>query len=123
MPILEVEIVISPQEELPDNLAGELAVSAAKVFESPPGQTWVKLRILPRAHYAENGLDPAENVFPVFVSVLKRHTPSQEEMEREIGALTKAISQACRRPAQNVHILYEPQAAGRLAFGGRIVVG
>jgi phenylpyruvate tautomerase PptA (4-oxalocrotonate tautomerase family) len=123
MPILEVEIVINLDEELPTGLASELAASAAKIFGSPPGQTWVKLKSLPRMHYAEDGLDPTVDIRPVFVSVLKRLNPPAQEMVREVGALTRTIGQACGRPEQNVHILYEPPAAGRLAFGGRIVVG
>lgn len=118
MPILEVEIVTSPEEELSSGFAGQLAASAAKIFGSEPGQTRVKLRSLPRSQYAEDGLDPAEDIFPVFVSVLKRQNPPGQEMALEVGALTRTIGQVCGRPEQNIHVLYELPAAGRLAFRG-----
>lgn len=120
MPILDVEIVVGPEERLPDNLARQLADIAGEVLESRPGGTWVKLRTLPRNQYAENG-ELAKNVRPVFVSLLMGEQPSKEIMKQQAEQLAEAFAQACKRPKENVHILYEASAAGRIAFGGELV--
>lgn len=59
-------------------------------------------------------------MYAVFVRVLKARRPAPGELETEIVRLTQAVAEACARPAVNVHILYEADAAGRLAFGGRL---
>ncbi len=120
MPVLDVEIVARPDETLKEDLARRIADLAGEVFQTEPGRTWVKLRLLSAEQYAENG-GPPEGVYPVFVSVLKSQLPRQEEMAAEVSSLTRAIARACRRPQENVHVLYLPAASGRMAFGGRLV--
>jgi phenylpyruvate tautomerase PptA (4-oxalocrotonate tautomerase family) len=120
MPILTIEIVLRPGETLPSHLAADIADRAGEVFGSPPGRTWVKLRGIPVEHYAENG-GAAEGVYPVFVSVLKSRYLPPDEMQTEVTRLTTAIAQASARPVENVHLVYEPAGAGRVAFGGNLV--
>jgi phenylpyruvate tautomerase PptA (4-oxalocrotonate tautomerase family) len=120
MPILEVEIVLRPNEFLLSDLAPRLAEAAARVFDSPKGSVWVKLRALQLTEYAENG-GTSGDMHPVFVSVLKSSLPGRAELEEEIARLTQAIAQTCERPAENVHIIYEPPGAQRVAFGGKLV--
>lgn len=117
MPILDVEIVVDTQP-LPEGLAHALADAAGRVFGSLPGQTWVRLRTLPRDQYAENGW-PGDTL-PVFVTVRKARCPTGEALEREVRLLTTAIAGACGRPPGSVHLLYEPNLAGRIAFGGTL---
>jgi phenylpyruvate tautomerase PptA (4-oxalocrotonate tautomerase family) len=121
VPILDIEIVLRPEEILDRNLAGDLADSAGEIFGSPPGHTWVKVRTIPRADYAENSESALEDVSPVFASVLKAELPDPDAMAGEVASLTTAIARVCRRPEGNVHILYLPAGAGRVAFGGRII--
>jgi phenylpyruvate tautomerase PptA (4-oxalocrotonate tautomerase family) len=121
MPILDVEIVLEPGEALRPELAGELADRAGEVFGAAPGTTWVKVRAVPAEHYAENQSGHSTELHPVFVSVLKAKLPPPDERQREVTRLTEAVARACRRPPENVHILYLPEGAGRMAFGGRIV--
>lgn len=121
MPILDVEIVVSDTERLDTNLAASLAGAVADVFGSPAGQTWVRLRVLPMLNYAENGGGPPEGTQPIFVTVLKAKHPTRAELEDEIDRLTEKIANICKRPAENVHVLYEPQGSGRIAFGGKLV--
>jgi hypothetical protein len=121
MPLLEVEIVLAPGEELSGGLARSLAEEIGVIFASPPGRTWVRLHSLPSIGYAENGAGPPPGVYPVFVNVLKSEMPAGETLQAEIQALTSAIARLCSRPSQNVHIVYLPAAAGRVAFGGRLV--
>ena len=120
MPILNVEIVGEADAAGEDSLAQRIADAAGGIFGSPPRGTWVRVRILPARRYAENeGAEPG--VHPVFVHVVKRSVPPEEELRAEVAALTEAIAAACERPAENVHVCYEVAAAGRQAFGGTLV--
>jgi hypothetical protein len=121
MPLLEVEIVLSPGEVLSADLARSIAEEAGGIFASPPGHTWVRLRSLQAHAYAENGGGPPAGVYPVFVNVLKSVLPRGEALQAEVDALTGVVARLCGRSAQNVHIIYLPEAAGRVAFGGRLV--
>ena len=120
MPVLEIEIVLRSDEVLPSGLAADLAERAGQVFHAPTGTTWVRLRGLAPAFYAENGGGPPDGVSPVFVAVLKRTLPGMEQRRVEAAELAVAVAQACARPVENVHILYLPEAAGRMAFGGEL---
>ena len=55
MPIIDVEIVGS--ESVANDIATRLADMAGQVFCSPPASTWVRVRLLPRHLYAENGTE------------------------------------------------------------------
>ena len=57
----------------------------------------------------------------MFVSVLKAKLPPPDERQLEVTRLTEAVARICRRPPENVHILYLPGGAGRMAFGGTLV--
>jgi phenylpyruvate tautomerase PptA (4-oxalocrotonate tautomerase family) len=122
MPILDVEMVLEPDEAPRPELAGELADRVGEVFGAAPGTTWVKLRAIPAEHYAENRTGRPNDVYPVFVSVLKAKLSPLDERQREVTRLTEAVARVCRRAPENVHILYLPEGAGRMAFGGRIVL-
>jgi len=121
MPIVDVELVTEPTATLTVGLAQALADAVGRALDSPPGQSWVRLRVLPREHYAENEslVQPAD--LPVFVTVLKRTVPEKAALAVEIAALTSAIAKATGRDRASVHIEYAPVAVGRLSFGGRIV--
>ncbi len=123
MPILDVEIILKPGEIIEHNLARGIADAAAAIFGAGPGSTWVKVHGVDAAYYAENGAEPSDEVYPVFVSVLKARMPSPEDLRREVERLTPAIAALCQRPPENVHIIYLPEGAGRVAFGGRVVSG
>jgi phenylpyruvate tautomerase PptA (4-oxalocrotonate tautomerase family) len=121
VPIVDVEIVLLPGESVCSGLAAEIADRCAEVFGSPSGGTWVKLHTMPREHYAENGGGPPHEVFPVFVSVLKARLPAPDALRAEVARLATAIAEATGRPAENIHIVYLPEGAGRVAFGGELV--
>ncbi len=123
MPIVEVEIVMSPVELLDASHAALVAERLGEIFDSAPGTTWVKLRKIARQHYAENGGGPPMGTLPIFVSILKQEMPAKNQLRDEIRLLTTAIAEICDRPEQNVHILYLPEAAGRIAFGGNMASG
>lgn len=121
MPILDVEIVGPPDDTQLDGLALRIADAAAEVFQSAPGETWVKLSVVPAERYAENGGGPPPDVRPVFVHVLKRRAPHGAELQAEVHALSAAVAAACARPIENIHLVYAPDGHERAAFGGRIV--
>lgn len=120
MPIVTVEVV-SGADAMASDVAQALADAIGSALKSPPGQTWVRVRILARNQYAENEafLDTAQ--LPVFVTILKRQSPLRAELEAEVTALTGAVAQVIGRPATCVHIEYAPAGAGRLSLGGILV--
>jgi phenylpyruvate tautomerase PptA (4-oxalocrotonate tautomerase family) len=120
MPILEIEMIGAPAEDIRHELAQRIADAAGGVLRSDPQETWVRLRILPADQYAENG-GTAEGLAPVFVSVLRRRNPEGDDLSREVEELTSAIATACGRPKENVHVRYESPGADRQAFGGRLI--
>ncbi len=121
MPILDVEIVLHPQELLPAGIAGAIANKAGAIFKTPPAQTWVKVHAIPFDRYAENHKEASDAVYPVFVHILKAKIPSPEALQAEVEALGLAIAEICQRPPANIHLFYLPAGAGRVAFGGEIV--
>ena len=122
MPILDVELVLAPGETPDFNLASRLAEAAGDVLASRPHGTWVKLSFIEANLYAENG-GMTEGIYPVFVMVLKSRVPARPELEVEIKRLTESIAKVCGRPVENVHILYQSEATGRVAFGGNLISG
>jgi phenylpyruvate tautomerase PptA (4-oxalocrotonate tautomerase family) len=52
---------------------------------------------------------------------MKSELPLLEEMQKEVAKITAAVAQIYGRPAENVHVIYQPEARGRVAFGGEIV--
>jgi phenylpyruvate tautomerase PptA (4-oxalocrotonate tautomerase family) len=121
MPIVNVEIVAAANDAMANGIAQSLADAIGRELKSPPGQTWVRVRVLARNQYAENEslLDAAQ--LPVFVTILKRQSPPRAELAAEIAALTGVVAQVIGRPASCVHVEYALAGAGRLAFGGVLV--
>lgn len=116
MPILDVEIV--GDGRFPKGLARLLADAAAVALASP-GRTWVRLRSLSVSAYAEDGGTEA-GARPVFVTVLRAALPERDSLAAEAAALARAVAEVCGRPVENVHVLYDPPARGRIAFGGEL---
>jgi phenylpyruvate tautomerase PptA (4-oxalocrotonate tautomerase family) len=121
MPIVTVELVVDPDRALGPSLAQSLANAIGHALDSPPGQTWVRLRSLERNGYAENESVVDAGRLPVFVTVLKRQVPLGAELQAEVASLTQAIAQVVGRPVASVHVEYAAAAANRVAFGGKLV--
>jgi phenylpyruvate tautomerase PptA (4-oxalocrotonate tautomerase family) len=117
MPVVDVELV--GEADVSAELSQRLADAIGAALTSRPGGTWVRVRELARDHYAENG--GLDDVRPVFVTVLERSRPRGEALAERVARVTAAVAEATGRPAENVHVLFEDDAAGRLAFGGRLV--
>ncbi|MEQ8858194.1 MAG: hypothetical protein RIC56_06065 [Pseudomonadales bacterium] len=121
MPIVDLELVTaaSAAEALSADGLRDLADSLGEIFASPPQGTWVRVRCLDPIHYAENARD--QPVFPVFVTVLKSRVPDPEVLAAEMRRVAAAVAAALARPVENVHVLYQPQAIGRIGFGGELL--
>jgi phenylpyruvate tautomerase PptA (4-oxalocrotonate tautomerase family) len=120
MPILDVEVVGELPDRVGQGLAPRIADAASRVLDSPPQSTWVKIRFLPADHYAENEGGPPAGTEPVLVSVLQADPPRGDDLAALAERLTAAIAGACERSVDGVHLIFEPPAAGRVAFGGRL---
>lgn len=119
MPILDVEIVLRPGEAPAEGLPGALARAAGAALEARAGGTWVRLRTLPRERYGEDGELPPE-VAPAFVTVLLADPPTGAALRERAARLAAALAPLLDRPVEHVHVLVEPAARGRIAFGGRL---
>jgi phenylpyruvate tautomerase PptA (4-oxalocrotonate tautomerase family) len=120
MPIVDIEVVARRGEVLPETLAKDLADHLGAAFDATPGKIWVRLRTLEGAHYAEN--DMGDNrPFPVFVSYTASKLPEGEQLEGRIAKITETVARLTDRAPVNVHVIVEPTAKGRIAFGGRLV--
>jgi len=120
MPILDIELVGVVPHEVRRGLAQRLANSAGEVMGSRPQGTWVKLRYIETSAYAENAGGPPENAEPVIVYVLQSELPQGTELAKLASELTAAIARVCSRPVENVHLIFEAAAAGRISFGGQL---
>ena len=121
MPIVDIELVLGSNGAIAPSLAQSLADTVGRTLKSPNGETWVRLRILAREHYAENVSSVESPELPVFVTVLRRTIPPEDELAAEVSALTDAIANALERASPCVHIEYAPAASGRVSFGGKLV--
>lgn len=118
MPIIDIELVEPAGRPPEPGLAQALADALGEAFEVAPGKIWTRIRSLSAANYAENRIS-APN--PVFVTILASTPLAVEELRQRITQVTEIVARLTRRPADNVHVLFEPPAKGRIAFGGRLV--
>ncbi|MDA0348421.1 MAG: hypothetical protein O3C43_12055 [Verrucomicrobia bacterium] len=121
MPQLDIDIVFRNNETLKGDAVQRLADGVGKVFDTPPGKTWVKINPVPRNYWAENKTSLDSYIGPVLVNVLKRKVPPSDLIEAEITELTRVIAGILDRPHENVHIKYEADAIGRVAYGGKLM--
>jgi phenylpyruvate tautomerase PptA (4-oxalocrotonate tautomerase family) len=122
MPILDIERVLPEgAQAAPPGLAAALADAAGRVFGSPPGRTWVRLRALPASAYAEHGVTLEADELPVFVTVLHAHPPAGDALDAQVRALTDALAGVLGAEPARVHVQMAPPGAGRQAFGGVLV--
>ena len=123
MPIIDIELVASaadggpPRRELLQVIADELG----DLFNSEPANTWVKLRSVDAAQYVENRTELEASASPVFVNVLRAQLPDADTIRAEMAAIAEVVARTLKRPCENVHVLYAPDAKGRVGFGGQLV--
>jgi phenylpyruvate tautomerase PptA (4-oxalocrotonate tautomerase family) len=119
MPMVEVELVTD--DEPSPGLADLLADEIGRAMQAPAGSTWVRLRVLHRDRYGESGGPVGDGVKPAFVTITTRSRPDPEQLAGVVDQVTTSVARATGHPRQNVHVVFTPDAAGRVAFGGRVV--
>ena len=118
MPIIDIEMVTERPGPAEPRLSRDLADALGEVLGQQSGKVWVRLRELSYGSYAENNV--AKPPYPVFVNVLASAPPEGRELETLAIAITEAVANLTRRPAENVHVIFQPAARGRIAFGGKL---
>ncbi len=121
MPIVDVEVVCDAAARQPLPRACALADALGAVLGTPPGRTWVRVRLLGSDAYAENQSTLSPEELPVFVTVLHARLPAGEPLALEAKAITVAVAKCLARSPERVHVQYAPAALGRQAFGGTLV--
>ena len=121
MPIIDIELV---EDEAPQAVSAEIVQALAdelgELLGSNQASTWVRMRYLPRDQYAENQGAIDQSTRPVFVTVLKAFSGDEQQLA-EARAIADKVSGLLQRPIQNTHILFQPDAVGRIAFGGELI--
>jgi phenylpyruvate tautomerase PptA (4-oxalocrotonate tautomerase family) len=116
MPILDIEVVGQQAGDPPtEKLAERIANGVGEALGVPKGQLWVKVQKVSASSYAENG--PPSKTLPVFVRVLVR-TKDPSVWPKRAAVIATAVSEATTRPRASVHVIFEPDATGRVFFGG-----
>ena len=122
MPIIRLEMVLAADEAPP---AGDTLQALADRFGdclgSGPGETWVSLVIIGRDRYRENGGALPADIRPCFAHVLRYRQPGADRLAADAAALAEIMAAGLGRSPENMHIIFEPDGAGRVAFGGRLV--
>ncbi|MEM8765861.1 MAG: hypothetical protein AAGE43_00325 [Pseudomonadota bacterium] len=126
MPIVTLETLsddpYSEDDALPTPLQLQtLADALGELFGSQPSGTWVRARQQQRAYYAENLIDLDPRLRPVIVEILKSELDSRQNLTLEAAAVCALVAQVLERAPENVHVIYQPSARGRVAFGGQLV--
>ena len=122
MPIVDIELVRVSEREGPPVSPAALASALGAVFGSSPGRTWVRVRFLPSSAYAENECEVSAEQLPAFVTVLQAHWPVGEALAQQVHQVTQAVAGCLSVSPERVHVQYAPEAAGRQAFGGNLVI-
>ena len=114
MPIVDIALI--GEARAAPTLCGELAQAISQAIGAAEGSVWVTLTRRPASDYAENG--PPPQPLPVFVRVLARgDDPARRAAWAQ--AIAAAVAAALQRPTERVHVIFEPDANGRVFFGGR----
>jgi phenylpyruvate tautomerase PptA (4-oxalocrotonate tautomerase family) len=127
MPIVTIEMLsdspYSDDDAMPTPAQLQsLADALGELFGSQPSGTWVKARQQQRAYYAENMIEFSPEMRPVIVEVLKTELDAGKSLAIEAAAICAVVAQIMDRRSENVHVIYEPAARGRVAFGGQLVL-
>ena len=126
MPIVTIETLsdspYSDDDAMPSpQQLQSLADALGELFGSQPSGTWVRARQQQRAYYAENMIDFSPDLRPVIVEVLKSEVASGNGLAIEAAAVCAVVAKILGRRTENVHVIYQPAARGRVAFGGQLV--
>lgn len=129
MPIFHIDLLDEgpPDAALPKKLANALGA----LLGADPGHVWVRLSRCAPSDYAENGDGPVGRW--AFVRVILRTLPPEipppgiktipasEALAGRAHAIATLVALHTGRALEDVHVYFDPPAAGRIAFGGHFV--
>ena len=120
MPIVDIEVVAgeADSEVIAKERSQLLADELGSLFGSEPGGTWVRLRSIDQSAYAENRAPVGAEARPTFVNILRAETPERGALRQEMKKVAEIVARTLDRPRENIHVLYAPDASGRIGFGG-----
>ena len=119
MPIVTIECVVGESSKKYDaSKTQSLSDKLGRVFGSEPGTTWIKLHYLDQANYAENDAELDKTALPTFVNVLLRSLPDEDQLAITAQHIATCVSESLVRLKENIHVIFEPEGFGRVAFGG-----
>lgn len=122
MPIVTLELLQADEDpEVRPEVLQALTDALGTLFQSDAGGTWVKLRYLNRSNYAENHARLCTSIRPVMVEIVHSTLPAQSVLALQAESVCALVAGHLHRPEENVHILYQPDAQGRIAFGGKLL--
>ncbi len=123
MPLINLEILQDPipQPELDSEQVQQLCDAIGQAMGSRQAGTWLKVSYLSRGQYAENQELLVPDIRPVFAYIIRAELLPNAQLQEEAQRLAAVIGQHLDRPQQNIHIIYEPEGKGRIAFGGQLV--
>jgi phenylpyruvate tautomerase PptA (4-oxalocrotonate tautomerase family) len=114
MPVVDITLI--GEAPFTDTASAGLAQAIGQALGAAEGSVWVTLTRRPSADYAENG--PLPEPPPVFVRVLGGGD-DRSTRAAQARAIAGAVAAKLSRPIEHVHVIFEPDAAGRVYFGGR----
>ncbi len=130
MPIFHIDLLddgVAPDPSLPKQLADAFGA----LFGAPEGHVWVRVTRCPPDAYAENGTGAVPRW--AFVRVILRALPPEirpagfkgmpdaEALAGRAYAIAEIVAARTGRALEDVHVYFDPPAAGRIAFGGELV--
>ncbi len=118
MPIFHVDVLTG--DRLP-RVAPDLANDLGALMRAEPGHVWVRLSACHPEDYGENAVAASDVPRWVHVRVILRAVPPEPELAELASQITRIVAQRLEREPDNVHVLFEPPAAGRIAFSGELV--
>ena len=115
MPIFHIDTSLPP----PPGAARSLADALGARMGSAPGHTWVQLSRRDPSLYAESQIEtpPAS----AFVRVILRALPEEAELATLARSIAELVAEPLALSVEDVHVYFDPPAAGRIAFGGELV--
>lgn len=119
MPIVDVELITD--DALVTGLASRLADGIGQALRAEPGRTWVRVRHLPRHQYAESGGPVPDEIRPAFVTITARRHPDPDDFAEVAPKICRTVSAVTGCEVEQVHVIFEADARGRVAFGGHVV--
>ncbi len=123
MPIIRIEALLNDQVDIPAMLQSVCAV-AATAFDRDPAHFWVTFRSIEPGCYLEGGrirgAADTQQVSPL-VTVSARTGRSQEQIDRLLREVARAVGEYLGLDPDLVFIEYHELFPGRAYTGGQVI--